>query len=168
MDSPRSCLRAGGAKPRRKEHFMKTYHKKRMRKLIAFLYALRPEQFNFTRVVSDVKRNGVACGTVCCAIGWTPAVFPKLVKWNQITLIESGRAGAFGLDTARGVDQHFSLVAQDLFGISDDITDDLFAPSMQHRVHESLPSCRLGATPKQVAAMLEKFLALVESGEVRP
>lgn len=50
----------------------------RLRKLAAFLYKLPPEKFYFGNYVLKAE-NG--CGTVCCAIGWLPRVFPEDWHW---------------------------------------------------------------------------------------
>lgn len=53
----------------------------RLWKLARFLRELPPRKFYISLVVSktDAKRE---CGTVCCGMGWTPRVFPDLVKWT--------------------------------------------------------------------------------------
>lgn len=149
---------------------MKTYHKKRMRKLIAFLRGdLKPKQFKFNRVVSEIEANGHVCGTVCCAMGWTPKVFPRLVGWAEDYLREWRTSQSTGL-RMRGEEDvmEYSDVAEIIFGIPSEMAGSLFAPDSQRYVSAKLPNCSDYATPKQVAAMLEKFLALVESGEVQP
>jgi hypothetical protein len=57
----------------------KTYFK-RLEKLADFLDKLPREKFNFADLVSEIDKKG--CGTVCCAIGWTPKVLPHLVKFT--------------------------------------------------------------------------------------
>lgn len=136
--------------------------KRRLRKLIAFLRTLKPKQFNFGDVVSDYKKNGHVCGTVCCAIGWTPAVFPQLVRWFESR--EHGWAMArlsFKAGHTRWV--RYDVIANRLFGISEESAASLFHPGRAGRVHESLPAINSFATPKQVAAMLEQYIALTET-----
>ena len=48
---------------------------KRFQKLIKFLERLPPSKFNFTSYFYEVDEN--ECGTVCCAVGWLPKVFPR-------------------------------------------------------------------------------------------
>ena len=50
--------------------------KTRLKKLIKFMRGLRPEQFNFT----IWRCEDYSCGTTACAWGWTPNVFPRLIK----------------------------------------------------------------------------------------
>lgn len=59
---------------------------RRLLKLADFLEELPPEKFNFFEVVSSGEHNGHTCATVACAIGWTPKVFPRLVKWYHIEI----------------------------------------------------------------------------------
>ena len=52
--------------------------------LADFLDTLPEEQFEFDAVVSEWDRTkDKPCGSVCCAIGWAPMVFPELIKWDQ-------------------------------------------------------------------------------------
>lgn len=54
----------------------------RLEKLCQFLDTLPGPKFDFTYYVS--KRDArTGCGTVCCAIGWCPAVFPDEWRWAQ-------------------------------------------------------------------------------------
>ncbi len=56
------------------------HFKQRRAKLAKFLRKLPPEKFNYNQIVTnwDSKRN---CGTVCCAAGWCPVLFPKNFIW---------------------------------------------------------------------------------------
>lgn len=128
---------------------MKTIHIKRLRKLIAFLKALPPKKFDFTteREIGE----GPKCPTTACAIGWTPTVFPKLVKWVP----ES--KGTFLIGSH---ETSYAGVAEKLFGIPISVAIPLFYPNEQHFVDTRLPKCGYKATPKQVAKMLEKFIEL--------
>ena len=56
--------------------------KQNVEKLITFLQKLPDEKFNFSNLVTEY--TGVddhRCGTVCCAYGWFPEIFPKDFKW---------------------------------------------------------------------------------------
>jgi hypothetical protein len=59
-------------------------NKERLLKLAEFLEQLPSEDFNFNSFVEeyDVQNE---CGSVCCAIGWMPHVFPDLCKWVKHT-----------------------------------------------------------------------------------
>lgn len=141
---------------------MKHYHVKRLRKLIAFLRALPRKNFNFRRIVTRAKANGHVCGTVCCAVGWMPAVFPRFAKWNDEVLRQKAWDSSQGLefDVPFGLNRDcynpwVAAVAY-FFGIDNSVACNLFSPGWQ----ESEGVTKLGetATPKQVAAMLEEFL----------
>ena len=66
----------------------------RLNQLADFLDALPPEKFNFQWLVTDPATRqclmstpattpaGPPCGTVCCAIGWTPTIWPEDCKWT--------------------------------------------------------------------------------------
>lgn len=131
---------------------------KRLEKLINFLDQLVPKKFDFSSVVTEVD-SAEECGTVCCAMGWTPVVFPDLVKWCEkgydIELVDSkySRLGYY-------------YVAHRLFGVSTLTALFLFSPNTQSMIHPSLSSCGRSATPKQVADMLRKFVKLVKRKEI--
>lgn len=60
-----------------------------------FLQGLNHESFNYSKVV-DQWSDDNECGTVCCAMGWFPAIFPEDFKWrsrNGIGVIFSGKEG---------------------------------------------------------------------------
>lgn len=57
----------------------------RLEALADFLDRLDPEKFYFGLTVSEWSQ-GANCGTVCCAIGWTPQLFPDLVVWRHGTI----------------------------------------------------------------------------------
>lgn len=133
------------------EKSMTKIHKTRLRKLIAFLRKLPRKKFDFGDVRYEDK-----CGTVACAIGWTPEVFPRLVT--------TGDSGcSLELDGKR---RHFADIAEGIFGIPWRYADYIFQPNTQDMVNIKLKPCDSDATPKQVAKMLEKFLALVDAGEI--
>ena len=135
---------------------MNKTQRKRLEKLIGFLKVLDRKKFDFGNVVRiwDDKHK---CGTVCCAMGWTPAIFPGLVKWKKyserLILIKNG-------DTLK-----YYHAADCLFGIPIDVGRELFRPMGQDEVHEELPVLKK-PTPKQVTKMLKKFLRLVDKKEI--
>lgn len=136
---------------------MKPIHKERLNMLIIFLDELDEERFTLTNSVLLIDDG---CGSICCAIGWTPKIFPDLVRWT------GERSLTHGLALDGNESAAYSEVAQELFGIDNWMAIDLFAPDGQVRVHSALPECGAYATPKEVANMLRKFLELVEAGEI--
>lgn len=137
---------------------MNTIERERMEKLIAFLDVLEPEKFNFDYTVRDWTPSH--CGAVCCAMGWTPKIFPNEVAWTQ-----SGVA----MNTPR-TDHHrgigYDEVASELFGLSYLMAEDLFSPLGQSEIHADLAHMGFDATPQDVAAMLRKFLELLYAGQI--
>lgn len=131
---------------------MKPIHIKRLRKLIAFLQKLPPKHFDFWEVRRDRE-----CGTVGCAIGWAPNVFPRKIcairRGNEFTIALKGTQ-------INSWDVSFQEVAQWLTGLSGGFSQNLFMPGSQNLVHRKLPVLGGSATPKQVARMLEKFIKL--------
>lgn len=128
--------------------------KANLHKLIAFLRELPPESFYFGNIVD--KKDEKGCGTVCCAVGWMPMVFPDKVKWTQKYEIET-----VALTEQRS--GYWEDVPAAIFGITDDLAVDLFTPSCQHRAHERLDDCDDMASPAEVADMLESYIALTET-----
>lgn len=111
-----------------------------LEKLAAFLDELPERKFYFGYLISVWNNKG--CGTVCCAIGWTPAVFPELVEWKECTVSWRGCEKADLAD-----------ISEELFGIDDCEYRFLFEPSSF--------KCPLNmdATAKEVAAHIRSFIA---------
>jgi hypothetical protein len=51
-------------------------------KVISFLEKLEDREFNFQKVIT-IFNNKLNCGTVCCAVGWFPNIFPERVTWDK-------------------------------------------------------------------------------------
>lgn len=125
--------------------------KVKLLKLASFLRELPPKEFNFGDVVTewDDKRE---CGSICCAIGWTPKVFPDEVQWWQGSSVElidrAGDADAVG----------YVEVAALLFDISQNDAINLFSP--RGRPRRGLPPCNADATPCEVADLIELYVKL--------
>ena len=130
---------------------MKWYHRRRLEKLANFLKTLKRKQFDFTEIIAK-SENG--CGTVCCAVGWLPAV-DRNIKWAQDLLIDD----LLNKKTGEEITFRFGYASDGIlnyFGISQDEAKALFIPNQQYLIGEN----ELGekATPKQVAKLIEKFL----------
>lgn len=112
---------------------MKQYHYyRRLMKLSNFLATLPPEKFNY-RSVSN------SCGTVACAMGWTPVVFPKLITFKY-------------LKSQRGEWTGILFRAAKMFNITRQEAQYLFNP------WERSNPLTGGATPYQVAKHIAKFV----------
>lgn len=68
---------------------MKTIYKRRMLRLARFLDGLPPKKFNLNIIVGRTTKPPcktdlqTECGTVGCAFGWSPIVFPTLLEYRQ-------------------------------------------------------------------------------------
>ncbi len=122
--------------------------KARLKTLIAVLNELDPDKFFFAETV---KEHDGQCGTVCCAIGWTPALFPDLAQWGGCT------QGCYVGDEA------YNTLAARLFGMSSNIARGIFVPEGQQEVHDDLELLYDDSTPKEVAAMLTHYIELTET-----
>lgn len=140
---------------------MKPIHVKRLKKLIAFLRKLPRKRFNFAIVRNEPPK----CGAVGCAIGYMPNVFPRVFKsfyrnYCDTTGVEEGWDWTHGVGFRGQRIVSFDGVAEWVSGLELPLASHLFSPGCQTRVHADLPDLGDKATPKQVAAMLEKFIKL--------
>lgn len=135
---------------------MKAIYKKRLLKLAAFLDKLPRKKFNFGSIVYSKPK----CGTVGCAIGWTPKVFPSLVEWDS-------RRSPSAVKACGSDNFGFAEVAMSLFGLSYKEANDLFDPCFVGYQHWTQPVDRVDAdaTPKQVAASIRRFIKWKEKQE---
>ena len=128
--------------------------------LANFLKGLPAEKFRFNYVVrryedapdAEDAPGTTPCGSVCCAIGWTPRLFPKEVRWT----------GSWGtthpLVLTGSPDNRPSLftdVASKLFGLTYEEVSVLFQPGYSDLGFEALPG---SATPQQVAERIVEFV----------
>ena len=116
--------------------------KERLLALAAFLEALNPSQFNFGAWVTKSK-NG--CGTVCCAIGWCPVVFPDHFRWGseEEVLVKTPGGNWTGVGSA---DRFFEITKSEF--------RHLFVPMCQ----TSGRGLSGKARPKTIAAHIQKFV----------
>lgn len=120
----------------------------RLLKLASFLRKLPPERFDFGKVV---QHETPRCGTIGCAIGWTPAVFPDLVEWSKVH--------ADGLKLNQDPSLHYyEEIAGDLFGMDYCDAMDLFTPMNQRQL--GLKNLDWDATPYQVADLIEQYVEM--------
>lgn len=148
---------------------MNAIERQRMETMISQLRRLPPEKFDFSFVV---KHGTPRCGTIGCAMGWSPAFFPELVEWNGKDDCAWGQAGL----SINGEALNYGKAAVRLFGLEEQMALNLFSPAEgtyddedeleSNKIHESLPSLGEDATPIQVADMLQEFLALVDIGDI--
>lgn len=129
---------------------MKAIHRKRLQKLIDHLRQMPRENFNF-----EALHERSICGTVSCAIGETPCLFPKLVEYAYEFLCKDGRE-QYVVKSKKTGKESYDEIGAELFGISSFISYCLFTPGEQFELN--LPNCRRDTPPKQVAKMLQAFL----------
>lgn len=144
-------------------------YRERLAKLADFLDTVPPEKFAFYTVMDidglkdpleALAAGSHPCGTVGCAIGWTPAVFPESLVWQSrceystmldVNLKESpveavGRMNFSETVSGRAAMQFFGIDTEELYY--------LFIPHGKHRYNN------LGdnAQPHKVAAHIRSFL----------
>ena len=161
-------------------------NKERLLKLADFLQELPKDKFDFTSVVEEYDREN-ECGTLCCAIGWTPAVFPDLVKWlvprNRLI-----RAVEIADDRGHAVTGYVA-VASELFTIPQTHARVLFTPASRDEHGYYIPggSCiwfksdtwreeidypqdvellPYSATPQELAGVIRSYVKAIEAREV--
>jgi hypothetical protein len=122
----------------------------RLRKLEAFLRELKLEQFDFVNVVSQWDSDD--CGTVCCAMGWTPEVFPELVKWGEVTSIINIT------DDPDAEEDNYKLLAMTIFKISYIHATGLFTPGYQDLLGPNFKPLEGEATPWEVADLINQYI----------
>lgn len=121
--------------------------KQRLRKLSAFLKTLPPENFDFGDVVTVFDQEE-KCGSICCAIGWTPKVFPKLVMWAKHYSIS--------VKSTTTEKTGYIQVASELFEISEEHAELLFTPNSQRDL--GLPSLTEDSKPQEVAEVIDLYI----------
>jgi hypothetical protein len=134
----------------------KAIGRKRMLKMADFLDKLPSEKFDFTIAYGKETPSLIkGCGSAGCIIGWTPRVFPRLVKYNPIATWQLHR-----------VDPYFKIgdeskltypeVGEAVFGLSIDDAYKLFTPGIQCCL--DLKDLGYNATPKQAAKLLRSYV----------
>ena len=135
---------------------MNHVEKKRLIKLADFLDKLPRKKFDFGHIVKgyDKPRKTLDCGSVACAIGWCPVIFPRLVKYAPPAAYSIGDYEVIPKDGA--CEGAFFGSTERLFGIDREEALGLFEPGEQDRI--DLPFTGNRATPKQVAKNIRRFI----------
>ena len=143
-------------------------NKERLIKLADFLDTLKPVQFNFRYV----WENG-PCGSVGCAMGWAPNVFPEILersKFGNFVFKEDKKEEyIYSID-----DYTYSAAAERLFDISHNEGYMLFTPfeellEERYVTTSGLPwggSPERNATPQEVANSIRDFVKWKEENHV--
>lgn len=124
---------------------------KQLLKLADFLDTLPRQKFDFAVVAHQhgkpmraaLKAGKTACGTVACALGWTPAVWPRALRWHphKSIVLEIRFKDGMQLST-------FDTAAL-WFDITREATEYLFDPSVNSLWR---------ATPKRVARHIRRWV----------
>ena len=139
---------------------MNAIHAKRLRKLADFLHTMPKEKFDFGTIglqhglppLDALKAGHTRCGTVACAIGWMPAVFPRVCKWSAPTYFHRWLSV---LSKKHKRVRDFAL-AERFFGLSADEALYLFQPDHEFEGQRGLSSA---ASPERVAQHIRRFVA---------
>ena len=120
-------------------------------KMLAFLAELPEEKWFFGDVI-DQEEDG--CGTVCCAIGWSPLIFPEEAKWT---------IGKFGGNVN---DEGYDETGSHIYGMSELVAEHLFSPGTRRHIHTELPALRPSCTVEEFTAHIAQFIELVRDGKI--
>lgn len=140
-------------------------NKERLLKLVEFLNGLDPSEFQFSSTIDSVDEKN-ECGTVCCAMGWTPRVFPDLVEWAPY-LLRSGALSTFmpltiKLKCGHENSDSYADIAVQIFDIPRADAVYLFTPAYQHELitKYGMPIKNLGgdAKPSDVASAIKTYV----------
>lgn len=139
---------------------MPTLRKDRLLKLAEFLDTLKPEKFNFNDIVSESKDS---CGTVCCAVGWCPTVFPRSWAWFNYGMLSDRMSVTLktNLKNADSDTDHLVLdwakCAAEFFGMTLMEAHMLFIPE-RRRPWASGSKLSYKTKPKTVARSIRSFI----------
>lgn len=144
-------------------------YSERLNKLADFVEPLPAEKFDFTRYVAESDGE---CGTVCCAIGWCPAVFPGEWEWTgdmESIALSGGPVRAYSVmaDAMRFFSLTYEEVSQAFvpFATSNIVVGLLIEKELKEQTAnaEDFGYCRRNATGKQVAKNLRRVATIVEA-----
>ena len=143
---------------------MKKLYKDRLLKLANFLDTLPTKKFDFSRVVNNYTEiKSHPCGTVCCAIGWTPNVFPKSWEWRRFEYSDYDCDVSVSLKSRNPFNyESWASSSKEFFGLEYQEVYHLFAPG-EPRPWAYRKSLSDNAKPKTVANSIRKFIQWKES-----
>ena len=99
--------------------------------------------------IRALRNRNPSCGTVACAIGWTTAIFPNLVKVYLFHLELK--------DHGRWYSARYELVAEELFGMNSSKAISLFSGSNQD-TNLMYGMNAVDVRPSQVADAMQNWL----------
>ena len=124
---------------------------------IETLEGLTNEEFFFGDTIKtfDEENN---LDHVCDVIGWTPIMFPELVKW--FTVLEGTFLKYHTVRFKDSLDKSLTHkdIGEKLFGISEEEVVGLFTPNAQYRLPFETKQLSVGAPKEDVIELLKKFV----------
>ena len=128
-------------------------YRNRFEKLLAFLKTLKREQFNYSRWVTEYDYAN-KCGTVCCAAGWLPQVFPKEWAW----IIDPNWGAEVFMPNYRPLDTVEEYL-QRFFGMNNYEVYALFYGDLEYQDMYNLPIVNSDGNLEDVIKLFEVFLS---------
>jgi hypothetical protein len=125
---------------------MKAIHRKRLAKLAAALRQIPRKQFDL-QVVVQGDPDKLGCGSVACAVGHCPLIFPRSWEWSKDEYL----LNRFNVKLRGKRSTKWYRSAEIFFGLSSDDVLSMFVKSHGYRYNATV-------TPKMVARKIEKFL----------
>lgn len=99
---------------------MNKVHKKRLLKLADFIEGVKPKMFDIGYIAQKLD-----CGTVCCAIGYLPQVFPRHFKYGVDDYLHED---VIFISLKKRPDIWDDAAAADFFGLTSNEIEYLFMP----------------------------------------
>jgi len=128
---------------------MKEIRSGRLLRLAAYLDKIPPRKFDFSSVWRPTE-----CGSVGCAIGYTPKVFPNLIKRKRCDTYQNRIYYHICIDN-EVID--FVTAGMKLFNLSSSESECLFS-SFQTVMPWNTKIVTEDATPKEVAESIRNFV----------
>jgi hypothetical protein len=138
--------------------------KAKLLKLAAYLDNLSPKKFNIGSWVRECDETKNKCGTVACAFGWCPVIFPRSnVKWTK----DKDWLGDIKYTNKNGTFYDMEA-ASEFFGIDYEYAKQIFMGTSYPEYHQNGKDFYIkgskGITPKRVARRIRHF---VKTGEIK-
>lgn len=126
----------------------------KLMKLARFLWHVPPKSFSYGNIVygNIIPTPEFDCGTVACAFGYAPLVFPEVFEYR------SGPWVSLYYEKNKEVTiYNWHEVASEFFSIDENAVLGLFSPGDQHCIEESPLSPH--ATAREVASLIVRFVS---------
>lgn len=136
----------------------------RLKKARKFWGTLREEQFDFSEFVLEAKEvKSKMCGSVCCLLGWMPAVNKKYFQWDYYGDDAHVYLSIGGIDkNGRHIDGRDVIY---YFGLKDDLYGHLFEPYGQNTFVFGGRYLNEESKLTEVLSNVDEVIKRLESGE---